>query len=271
MNKQFDKTYLTKELHLPHGEYVVSDTITDTDIWNIEHELIFKDPADNKYYRTSYRIGATEMRLERPWEYDETVEAVEVEKKLVIKEEYVAEGEQAQELDTVLASILNECKDDSIEVLARDATLDAEPDVIIDMNHVEEIIRNHMGKQPLSQESVKTADIDMEKFQKFCKKLRKKLSNAFDEQHETNLNDLSDSPAVDDVLEVYCENNKVLSDCKTLSYNLLGLYQTYLEYKKNQAYKPEAIRVYKSIEAIVDFIADDYEACCAEMDEIELD
>lgn len=219
MNKTFDKTYLTEELGLPYGEYAVSDTITNTGRWNIEHELIFLDPVDNKYYRTSYRIGATE----RPWEHDETVEAVEVEKKLVIEEEI-------------------------------------------------HYYFNALNKQPLSQESVKAADIDMKKFQKFCKKLKKKLSNVFDEQHETNLNDLSDSPAVDDVLEVYCGNNKVLSDCKTLSYNLLGLYQTYLEYKKNQAYKPEAIQVYKSIEAIVDSIADDYEACCAEMEaEEELD
>ena len=266
MNKTFDKTYLTEKLVLPYSKYVVSDTITDTGRWNIEHELIFMDPADNKYYRTSYREGATELQDEHPWEYDETVEAVEVEKKLVIKEEYVTEDEQVQELDTMLTSILNECKNNSIEVFARDTTLDAEPDVIVkivDMNHIEKIIRNYMNKQPLSQESVKTADIDMEKFQKFCKKLRKKLSDVF-EQHETNLNDLSDSPAVDDVLEVYCGNNKVLSGCKTLSYNLLGLYRTYSEYKKNQAYKP--------MEIIVNSIADDYEACCAEMEaEEELD
>lgn len=241
MTKTFDKTYLTKELHLPHGEYVVSDTITDTGIWNIEHELIFKDPADNKYYRTSYRISATEMRLERPWEYDKTIEAVEVEKKLVIKEVYVAEDEQVQELSTTLddtlTSILDKCKTDAASET-------------VDMSHIEEIIKKHMSGQSLSQESVKTTDIDMEKFQKFCKKLRKKLNNIFNE-NETNLDNLPDSPAVDDVLEVYCENNKVLSGNKTLSYNLLELYQTYLENKKNQAYKP--------VEIIVDSIADDYE------------
>lgn len=264
MNKTFDKTYLTEKLVLPYSKYVVSDTITDTGRWNIEHELIFLDPADNKYYRTSYREGATELQDERPWEYNDTVEAVEVEKKLVIKEEFVAEGEQVQELGTILTSILNECKNNSVEVLARDATLDAEPDVIVDMNHIEEIIKKYMNKQSLSQESVKTADIDMEKFQKFCKKLKKKLSNVFDGQHETNLNDLSDRPAVDDVLEIYCKNNKTLSGCKTLSYNLSGLYRTYLEYKKNQAYKPTEI--------IVNSIADDYETCCADMEvEEELD
>ncbi len=160
MTKTFDKTYLTEELYLPYGEYAVSNTITDTGRWNIEHELIFMDPADNKYYRTSYRIGATEMQSERPWEYDETVEAVEVEKKLVVKEEYVAEGDQIQELDTVLTSILNECKNNSSEVLARDATLDAEPDIIVDMNHIEKIIKKYMSKQLLSQESVKTAYIE---------------------------------------------------------------------------------------------------------------
>ena len=215
MNKTFDKTYLTEELGLPYGEYAVSDTITNTGRWNIEHELIFLDPADNKYYRTSYRIGATEIQPERPWEHDETVEAVEVEKKLVVEEEI-------------------------------------------------RYYFNALNKQPLSQESVKTADIDMKKFQKFCKKLKKKLSNVFDEQHETNLNDLSDRPAVDDVLEIYCENNKALSGCKTLSYNLLGLYRTYSEYRKNHTYKPTEI--------IVNSIVDDYETCCAEMEvEKELD
>lgn len=259
MKKTFNKTYLTKELYLPHGEFAVSDTIIDTGRWNIEHELIFMDPADNKYYRTNYRIGATEMQDETPWKYDDTVEATEVEKKLVIKEEFVAEDEQVQELDTVLVSILNECKNNSIEVLARDATLDAEPDIIIDMNHVEEIIRNYMGKQPLSQESVKTADVDMEKFQKFCKKLRKKLSNVFDGRHETNLNDLPDIPALDDVLEIYCENNSTaLPNYKTLSYNLLGLYRIYLQNKQSQ--------VCKSIEAIVDSIAEDYDTCCSEIE-----
>ena len=260
MTKTFDKAYLTEELALPYSKYVVSDTITDTGRWNIEHELVFRDPADNKYYRTSYREGATELQDEHPWEYKDTVEAVEVEKKLVIKEVYVAEDEQVQELNTILTSILNECKNNSSEVLARDATLDAEPDVIIDMNQVEEIIRNHMGKQSLSQESVKTADVDMEKFQKFCKKLRKKLNNIFNE-NETNLDNLPNNPAVDDMLEVYCE--KVLSGNKTLSYNLLELYQTYLENKQSQVCKP--------IETIVDSITEDYDTCCAEKDEIELD
>lgn len=147
-------------------------------------------------------------------------------------------------------------------MLARDATLDAEPDVIIDMNQVEEIIRNHMGKQPLSQESVKTADIDMEKFQKFCKKLRKKLNNIFNE-NETNLNILLFTPSLDEVLEVYCRTSSG-TNYKTLSYNLLELYQTYLENKQSQVCKP--------IETIIDSITEDYyDTCCVEKDEIELD
>lgn len=189
MTKTFDKTYLTEKLVLPYSKYVVSDTITDIGRWNIEHELIFLDPADNKYYRTSYREGATELQDERPWEYNDTVEAVEVEKKLVIKEEFVAEGEQVQELDTMLTSILNECKNNSIEVFARDTTLDAEPDVIVkivDMNHIEKIIRNYMNKQPLSQESVKTADKDEYRKEKPLKELVADLKDEYD-SHDINL------------------------------------------------------------------------------------
>lgn len=189
MTKTFDKTYLTEKLVLPYSKYVVSDTITDIGRWNIEHELIFLDPADNKYYRTSYREGATELQDERPWEYNDTVEAVEVEKKLVIKEEFVAEGEQVQELDTMLTSILNECKNNSIEVFARDTTLDAEPDVIVkivDMNHIEKIIRNYMNKQPLSQESVKTADKDEYRKEKPLKELVADLKDEYD-SHDIDL------------------------------------------------------------------------------------
>lgn len=189
MTKTFDKTYLTEKLVLPYSKYVVSDTITDIGRWNIEHELIFLDPADNKYYRTSYREGATELQDERPWEYNDTVEAVEVEKKLVIKEEFVAEGEQVQELDTMLTSILNECKNNSIEVFARDTTLDAEPDVIVkivDMNHIEEIIRNYMNKQLLSQESVKTADKDEYRKEKPLKELVADLKDEYD-SHDIDL------------------------------------------------------------------------------------
>lgn len=189
MTKTFDKTYLTEKLVLPYSKYVVSDTITDIGRWNIEHELIFLDPADNKYYRASYREGATELQDERPWEYNDTVEAVEVEKKLVIKEEFVAEGEQVQELDTMLTSILNECKNNSIEVFARDTTLDAEPDVIVkivDMNHIEKIIRNYMNKQPLSQESVKTADKDEYRKEKPLKELVADLKDEYD-SHDIDL------------------------------------------------------------------------------------
>lgn len=48
MKKTFNKTYLTEKLYLPYGEYAVSDTIIDTGRWNIEHELIFMDPADSQ-------------------------------------------------------------------------------------------------------------------------------------------------------------------------------------------------------------------------------
>ena len=50
----------------PDGYEVISDTITGTSRWVVQHEVIFKHGG--KYWRTYYSCGATELQDERPFE-----------------------------------------------------------------------------------------------------------------------------------------------------------------------------------------------------------
>ena len=52
----------------PEAYERISDTITGTSRWAVQHEVIFKHGG--KYWRTYYRRGATELQYERPFEYD---------------------------------------------------------------------------------------------------------------------------------------------------------------------------------------------------------
>lgn len=82
----FDKDYM--ELVLwedAEGTEIVVNDIVDTSRWSNHYKLIFK--KDYKYYQTFYSRGATESQDERPWEYEDKVECVEVEpyEKIVIE------------------------------------------------------------------------------------------------------------------------------------------------------------------------------------------
>ena len=89
--KDFTKEYLKEELELPwNDDLVQEDKITDTSRWSVIHDLIFKDPADGKFYATYYSIGATENQDESPWEYGSTIECNEVELKEVIVKQWVS-------------------------------------------------------------------------------------------------------------------------------------------------------------------------------------
>ena len=55
---------------------IISDEIIDTSRWSVIHELIFN--YNGKIYSTSYSVGATEQQDERPWEYDDWIDCVEV-------------------------------------------------------------------------------------------------------------------------------------------------------------------------------------------------
>ena len=62
--------------------------VVDTGRWTIQYEVIFKEIATGKHYRTYWQRGATEYQDEKPFEYDngeincDEVELVEV----VVKE-----------------------------------------------------------------------------------------------------------------------------------------------------------------------------------------
>lgn len=75
MIKKFSKDYLINELGLPYR--AITNKIIDTSRWSIIHEIVFED--NNKFYQTTYSVGATECQDESPWEYDDIIECDEVE------------------------------------------------------------------------------------------------------------------------------------------------------------------------------------------------
>ena len=62
------------------GQRVVEDNIIDHTRWSVIHKVVFHW-TDDKYYSTTYRVGATESQDEQPWEYENEVECEEVVKK----------------------------------------------------------------------------------------------------------------------------------------------------------------------------------------------
>lgn len=74
----------------PNLEVVHSEMI-DTSRWSHIYERVYKDLDTGKYWRTSYRVGATECQDERPYENDgEFIEFDEVVPRETIIIEYVA-------------------------------------------------------------------------------------------------------------------------------------------------------------------------------------
>ena len=71
------------------GGEIIEDNIVDHGRWSVVHKIILK--YQDKYYRTSYSVGATEYQDEQAWEYDDEVELTEVHKvpKVVISWEDV--------------------------------------------------------------------------------------------------------------------------------------------------------------------------------------
>jgi hypothetical protein len=63
--------------HKHTNNRVVRDEIIGIGRWNTEHSLVFQ-LANGKYYETTYSKGATEYQEERPFEYDDRVECIEV-------------------------------------------------------------------------------------------------------------------------------------------------------------------------------------------------
>ena len=72
---KFSKDYLINKLDLPCE--AIKNDIVGQSRWSIEHEIVFEDKG--KFYMTWYSEGATECQDERPWEYEDEVECIEVE------------------------------------------------------------------------------------------------------------------------------------------------------------------------------------------------
>jgi hypothetical protein len=78
------KTAELKDRELPYGNYDAEldkdcfyhTEVTDTSRWSVHYDLIFE--YKGKFYKTHYSKGATEYQDERPWEYEDEVECVEV-------------------------------------------------------------------------------------------------------------------------------------------------------------------------------------------------
>lgn len=74
---KFKKDFLVDELGLPDNPSIVQEcTLVDSDRWTLQYEIIFEH--EGKFYRTYYRVGATEYQDEQPWEYENEVDCDEV-------------------------------------------------------------------------------------------------------------------------------------------------------------------------------------------------
>lgn len=71
------KSVLVDELDLPWNEDIVlQDRSVGTRRWSEDREIVFK--YKDKFWMTYYSVGLTEQQDERPWEYEDEVELVEV-------------------------------------------------------------------------------------------------------------------------------------------------------------------------------------------------
>lgn len=79
MTHKFSRDFLINDLNLP--ENAIEQTLVDSTRWSLVYEIIFE--YEGKFWKTSYSTGATEMRPESPWEYENEIECVEVTQKPV--------------------------------------------------------------------------------------------------------------------------------------------------------------------------------------------
>ena len=73
---KFSKEFLVDTLGLPYSAMI--NNIVDHRRWSVVHQIIFKH--EDKFYQTYYSEGATECQDESPWEFDDEIECVEVQK-----------------------------------------------------------------------------------------------------------------------------------------------------------------------------------------------
>lgn len=58
--------------------------------WAVQYSGVFLHKPSGKHYMFCWQRGATEMQDEQPFEYEKEVEPVEVEKKEIVRHEWVA-------------------------------------------------------------------------------------------------------------------------------------------------------------------------------------
>jgi len=77
--RTFSRDQLRAILWDEEGE-VILDEVTGTGRWDTYHRFIFRPEGEEKLYETNYSKGSTELQdSQRPWEYKDEVECVEVE------------------------------------------------------------------------------------------------------------------------------------------------------------------------------------------------
>jgi hypothetical protein len=81
----FKKEFLVEDLCLPHA--AISHELVDNTRWALVYDIIFQH--DGKFYKTSYSKGATEQQDQQPWDNEDEVECIEVEKKIIEVEAWV--------------------------------------------------------------------------------------------------------------------------------------------------------------------------------------
>lgn len=67
---------------------LVTSEIVDNSRWSILYEDVYQRLSDKKFFKTTYRKGATELQDERPYEYGDAVfkEVFPVEKTIIVYE-----------------------------------------------------------------------------------------------------------------------------------------------------------------------------------------
>ena len=75
----------------PPNAVILLDEMIDHARWSIVHKIViqFEDDGPDIAWEGSYRIGATEMQDESPWEYENEVEFFKVIRKPVTVDKWV--------------------------------------------------------------------------------------------------------------------------------------------------------------------------------------
>lgn len=78
--RKFNKEELLEALQGDSAKYeTVVNEIDGTSRWSATYTYVFQELETGKFYRTWYNEGLTEYQDESPWEYEDEIQATEVE------------------------------------------------------------------------------------------------------------------------------------------------------------------------------------------------